>query len=113
MKDCIFCRIVAGEIPATMVYDDAEVVAFRDAHPQAPVHVLIVPRRHVASLDEAESSDRALLGGVLLAAKQIAAQEGIAGAYRVVLNCGAPAGQSVFHAHFHVLGGRAMGWPPG
>ena len=113
MKDCIFCRIVARTIPATIVHENDELVAFRDAHPQAPVHVLVVPRRHVASLDEASAGDRALLGGLLLAAKEIAAKEGIAGGYRVVHNCGASAGQSVFHAHFHVLGGRSLGWPPG
>ena len=113
MTDCIFCRIVARTIPSPLVYEDDEVVAFRDLHPQAPVHVLVVPRRHVASLDEATDADRALLGGLLLAIQRIAAKEGIAGGYRVVHNCGAAAGQSVFHAHFHVLGGRAMGWPPG
>ncbi len=113
MKDCIFCRIVARELPATIIHEDDEVVAFRDLNPQAPVHVLVVPRRHVASLDDAAPGDRAMLGGLLLAVKQIAANERIAGAYRVVHNCGAAAGQSVFHAHFHLLGGRAMGWPPG
>jgi histidine triad (HIT) family protein len=113
MKDCIFCRIVAREIPAAIVHENDEAVVFRDAHPQAPVHLLVVPRRHLASLDEASVGDRALLGGLLLAVKEVAAKEGIAGAYRVVHNCGASAGQSVFHAHFHVLGGRALGWPPG
>jgi len=113
MKDCIFCRIAAGEIPATVVFKDDEVVAFRDLSPQAPVHLLLVPRRHIASLDEAHAADASLLGRLLLAAKDLAAREGIAGGYRLVNNCGPSAGQSVFHVHLHLLGGRPMGWPPG
>jgi histidine triad (HIT) family protein len=112
-EDCLFCKIVAGKIPADRVYEDDQVVAFRDIGPQAPVHVLIVPRRHIASLDDAGDADAALLARILQSAKRIAAEEGIAGAYRVVNNCGATAGQSVFHIHFHLLGGREMGWPPG
>jgi histidine triad (HIT) family protein len=113
MSDCLFCKIVAGEIPADKIYEDGDLVAFRDIHPQAPTHVLIVPNRHIASLDEASDDDQALLGKVLLAARQLARELKIESGYRVVNNCGAPAGQSVFHIHFHLLGGRSMGWPPG
>ena len=113
MKDCIFCKIVAGEISSKIVHQDDEVVAFRDVNPQAPVHLLVVPRRHVASLNDARSDDSALLGKVLLVAKDLAVREGVGQGYRVVNNCGSSAGQSVFHLHFHLLGGRAMGWPPG
>lgn len=113
MSDCIFCKIVGGEIPSNKAWEDEELFAFHDIQPQAPVHVLVVPRRHIASLDEASAGDRELLGKILLACREIAAKLGIAGAYRVVNNCGAAAGQSVFHVHFHVLGGRGMSWPPG
>jgi histidine triad (HIT) family protein len=113
MSDCIFCKIVNGEIPSQIVHQDDEVVAFRDVSPQAPVHVLLVPRRHVASLDDAKDSDGALLGRLLVAARRVASQEGVSGGYRVVTNCGPSAGQSVFHLHIHLLGGRPMGWPPG
>jgi histidine triad (HIT) family protein len=111
--DCLFCKIAGGEIPADKVYEDDRVIAFRDISPQAPVHVLIVPRKHVAKLNDADEKDRELLGHILLKAKEIAAQEGVDAGYRVVNNCGASAGQSVFHIHFHVLGGRSLGWPPG
>ncbi len=110
MEDCIFCRIAAGALPTPLVYEDADAVAFRDIQPQAPVHLLVVPRRHVASLNEAD--DGALLGRLLLAARKAAALEGLA-QYRLVINCGEQAGQSVFHLHVHVLGGRVMSWPPG
>ncbi|WP_306519789.1 histidine triad nucleotide-binding protein [Gemmatimonas sp.] len=109
---CIFCRIVAGAIPATVVASNAHALAFRDLHPQAPVHVLVVPRRHVASL--ATADDAAELGELLALAAEVARQEGIADAgYRVVTNIGADGGQTVGHLHLHVLGGRAMDWPPG
>ena len=113
MSDCVFCKIASGEIPATIVHDDDDVVAFRDLNPQAPVHLLIIPRRHIASLNEATEDHRDLLGRLLLVAKELAAKEEIDGGYRLINNCGAPAGQSVFHIHVHLLGGRAMGWPPG
>jgi histidine triad (HIT) family protein len=113
MSDCIFCKIVAGEIPSKRVHEDDDVFAFHDLSPQAPVHVLIVPRKHIASLNEASEEDRALLGRILLSVRELAEQLGVSAGYRVVNNCGAPAGQSVFHIHFHLLGGRAMGWPPG
>jgi histidine triad (HIT) family protein len=109
---CIFCKIAAGEIPAAKVHEDDEIVAFRDLHPQAPVHVLLIPKRHVDSLGAAE--DALLLGRLLLAARSIAEREGIAAAgYRVVTNVGASGGQTVFHLHLHLLGGRPMTWPPG
>jgi len=113
MSDCIFCSIAAGKIPSETVYQDEHLVAFRDLSPQAPVHILIIPRVHLASLDEAGPQHGPVLGQVLLAAGEIARQEGIDAGYRVVNNCGASAGQTVFHVHFHLLGGRDMGWPPG
>jgi histidine triad (HIT) family protein len=114
MESCIFCRIVAGDAPATIVYEDDEIVGFRDLHPQAPTHVLVIPRRHVTSLHHAASSDEALLGKLMLAAAEVARRGGLADAgYRVVTNIGAGAGQSVFHLHLHVLGGRRFAWPPG
>ena len=114
MSGCLFCRIAAKEAPATIVHEDEEIVAFRDLHPQAPVHLLIIPRKHVASLAEAGGGDAALLGRILLVAKELAVSEGVdARGWRVVTNRGREAGQSVFHLHFHLLGGRGMGWPPG
>jgi len=113
MSDCLFCKIAAGEIPSKRCYEDEDLVAFHDISPQAPVHVLVVPRRHLASLDAAGVEDGALLGRILLAIRKLARELGIESGYRVVNNCGASAGQSVFHVHFHLLGGRPMGWPPG
>lgn len=113
MSGCIFCRIAAGEIPARVVYEDDRVVAFHDINPQAPTHVLLIPREHLASLAEAEEGHAGLLGHLLLAARTVAARLGLSEGYRVVNNCGARAGQSVFHLHFHLLGGRDFGWPPG
>lgn len=111
MPDCVFCRIVAGEIPATIVYRDEHAVAFSDLNPQAPLHALVVPRVHVARLSELE--DSALGGHLLQAARRVAAEAGYAGDFRLVVNDGARAGQSVWHLHLHVLGGRGFGWPPG
>ena len=109
---CLFCRIVRGEIPATLVTQDEHCIAFRDINPQAPTHVLVVPREHVASLDEA--TDPALVGRLALLAAEIARREGIAArGYRTVINTNADAGQTVFHLHLHLLGGRPLGWPPG
>jgi histidine triad (HIT) family protein len=109
---CLFCRIVSGEIPAKLVAQDATCIAFRDVNPQAPVHVLVVPRAHVQSLNEVASP--ALMADVLQMARAVAKQEGIAaGGYRVVFNTNADGGQSVRHLHAHVLGGRKLGWPPG
>jgi histidine triad (HIT) family protein len=111
-SSCLFCRIAAGEIPATIVAETAWAVAFRDIAPKAPVHVLVIPRRHVASLSE--ETDVAEVGELLMLAVDVARQEGIEeSGYRVVTNVGEDGGQSVGHLHFHVLGGRAMGWPPG
>ncbi|HSQ31900.1 MAG TPA: histidine triad nucleotide-binding protein [Gemmatimonadaceae bacterium] len=110
--DCLFCRIVRGEIPATVVHKDDHVVAFRDINPQAPVHVVIVPREHVASLNDA--TDAEMLGRLSLAASEIARREGVADSgYRTVVNTNRAAGQTVFHIHLHLLGGRSMAWPPG
>jgi len=111
--DCLFCRIVAGEIPAGKVFEDGRAVAFRDINPQAPTHVLVIPRKHVASLDEAAAGDEALLGHLFRVASRVAAEAGLTGGYRTVVNNGPDAGQTVFHVHVHVLGGRALTWPPG
>jgi histidine triad (HIT) family protein len=113
-SDCLFCKIAAGEIPAEVVKEGDDWVAFRDISPQAPTHILIIPREHIATLNDVSDDRAELLGRLLLAAKSIAEDEGIAeDGYRTVLNCNVGAGQSVFHIHAHVLGGRAMGWPPG
>ncbi len=112
--DCLFCRIIAGEIPSASVYDDAEVYAFRDINPGAPTHVLVVPKRHIRDIAAAEAEDGALLLALARAANEIARREGVAeSGYRLVWNVGPDAGQSVFHLHLHLLGGRAMAWPPG
>lgn len=112
MDNCLFCKIASGAIPANIVYQDEQTVAFRDINPQAPTHILVIPRQHIASVAEATANDQALLGAVLLAANAVAKQEKLS-SFRLVTNTGAEAGQSVFHLHVHVLGGRAMGWPPG
>ncbi len=114
MSDCLFCRIERGELPAEIIFQDEELLAFRDIQAQAPTHVLVIPRRHVATLDEFSADDAALIGRLHLAAAQIAREEGIVEAgYRTVINCNAGAGQTVFHVHLHLLGGRRMTWPPG
>ena len=113
MSECLFCRIVSGEIRASVVAENEWAVAFRDISPQAPTHVLVIPKKHIGSLAEAASEDAVLLGRLLLMAKAVAREAGLASGYRVVFNNGAAAGQSVFHIHAHVLGGRHMGWPPG
>jgi histidine triad (HIT) family protein len=110
MSDCIFCKIVAGEIPSTLVYEDEHVIAFEDINPLAPVHVLIVPRSHVATLNDTGDAPPGLADAVMRAAREIARQRGVAGpGYRLVANCNAEGGQEVFHLHFHLLGGRQMG----
>ena len=109
----IFKRILDGEIPADVVHEDDRCLAFRDVSPQAPVHVLVIPRREIPSLAAATDGDRDLLGHLLRVCDLVAQKEGVGDAYRVVVNSGADAGQSVFHLHFHVLGGRDMNWPPG
>ncbi|MGB6744038.1 MAG: histidine triad nucleotide-binding protein [Terracidiphilus sp.] len=110
---CIFCKIVAGQIPSTAVYQDDQVYAFADLNPKAPVHILVVPREHVGSLSETDESKRALLGHLLWAAAHIAREKGLNGGYRVVVNNGQDGGQTVDHLHLHLLGGRALAWPPG
>jgi histidine triad (HIT) family protein len=111
---CIFCKIVAKEIAGTIVLENEHAVAFRDLHPAAPTHVLVVPRKHVTSLIEAADEDVELLGQLMLLARDVAAKEGLVErGYRVAINNGAGVGQSVFHLHLHVLGGRSMSWPPG
>jgi histidine triad (HIT) family protein len=113
-EDCIFCKIVAGAIPATKIFEDERALAFRDLNPQAPTHALVIPRTHIASLSEASEADEALLGHLLRVAARVAREEGHAQeGYRTVINTGAHAGQTVFHIHVHVLGGRALTWPPG
>jgi histidine triad (HIT) family protein len=112
MADCVFCGIVAGKIPARRVLENDDVVAFHDLHPAAPVHVLVIPRRHIATLDDADASDAELLGRMLRAASEVASASGLAAGYRVVMNVHSGAGQSVFHIHLHVLGGRELAWPP-
>ena len=113
-EDCLFCKISAGEIPADIVYENENVVAFRDINPQAPTHVLIIPREHIATINELSADDSGVVGKLFLAAAAIARNEGIADdGYRVTMNCNAAAGQTVFHLHLHLLGGRQMTWPPG
>ena len=113
-QTCIFCKIAAGEIPAAKVYEDERAVAFRDINPQALTHALVIPRAHIASLNEAVESDAALLGHLLVVAARVAREAGHAeGGFRTVINTGAGAGQTVFHVHVHVLGGRSLTWPPG
>jgi len=112
--DCLFCAIAAGRIPATTLHEDEETLAFRDIAPQAPVHVLVIPRKHVGSLDAAGDGDVELLGRLLLCARDVARSEGIAETgYRTVVNTGDEGGQTVGHVHVHVLGGRPLKWPPG
>jgi histidine triad (HIT) family protein len=113
VMSCLFCKIVEGAIPSTPVYQDESCYAFADRHPQAPVHVLIVPRQHISSIVAADKSHRALLGHLLWAAAEIARNRGLANGYRVVVNSGSDGGQTVDHLHLHLLGGRQMTWPPG
>jgi histidine triad (HIT) family protein len=114
MADCLFCKVVAGQVPATLVFQNDHVVAFKDITPRAPTHVLIVPRRHIATLNELSPEDDALVGEMVRAAAAIAKEQGLSErGYRTVFNCNAEAGQTVFHIHLHLLGGRPMTWPPG
>ncbi len=112
-EDCLFCKILAGEIPSDRVYEDDDVVAFRDINPCAPTHVLVIPRKHIATALAAEPGDAALLGKLMLAANEVARREGIEDGVRYVMNVNAGAGQDVFHIHLHVVGGRGLSWPPG
>ena len=114
MSDCLFCKIVAGEIPGHLVYEDKDLVAFKDINPQAPLHVLIVPKKHIASLNDLTPGDDALVGSMFRRAAAIAKEHGYdERGYRTVFNTNAEAGQSVFHIHLHVLAGRGLSWPPG
>ncbi|GCF08548.1 histidine triad nucleotide-binding protein [Dictyobacter arantiisoli] len=112
-NNCIFCKIADGRIPSTIVYQDNEVVAFKDTNPQAPVHVLLIPRRHIASIAELTPEDEPVMSAIFAAAQNVARQAGVEQGYRFLTNVGRQAGQSVFHLHFHLLGGRDMTWPPG
>lgn len=112
-KKTVFMKIIDREIPAQIVYEDDLCLAFRDIHPQAPCHVLVIPKQEIPSLDQINAQDQMLLGHLLLVIQRLAGELGLTGGYRVVLNCGPMAGQSVDHLHFHLLGGRPMGWPPG
>ena len=113
-EDTLFSRIVQGELPADIVFQDDRVTAFRDINPQAPTHILIIPRIHQASLLDVEAKDHTLMGSVISVANQLAKERGLdTSGYRLVVNCGSGAGQSVYHIHFHLLGGRALNWPPG
>ena len=111
--DCLFCRIVAGEIPARTLYEDDQVLAFHDIGPQAPVHFLVIPKRHIPRLDQLTEDDRSLAGHILYTAQRLAMQEGCAEGFRVVMNCNDLGGQTVHHIHMHVLGQRQLHWPPG
>ena len=114
MAECLFCRIVKGELPAQIVHETDSVIAFRDLHPQAPTHVLVIPRRHIATLNDLSADDAALMGEMMLAAQAVARQEGIAErGYRTVMNCNSDGGQTVFHIHLHLLGGPRRRRPPG
>jgi histidine triad (HIT) family protein len=114
MSDCLFCKMVSGEIQPDVVLENDDVLAFRDLSPQAPTHVLVIPKKHISTINEIDAPDSELIGKMYLAAKEIAASEGLSETgYRTLINCNADGGQTVFHIHLHLLGGRAMGWPPG
>ena len=110
MEDCLFCKIVKGEVPSTKVYEDEEILAFKDINPVAPVHILVIPKKHIASLNEVETQDQMLIGKIFTTIKKIAKEQGIAeNGYRVIANCGEDGGQEVKHLHFHILGGKKLG----
>jgi len=114
MTDCIFCKIVSGDIPGDIVYQNDDVLAFRDLSPQAPVHFLVIPKKHISTINDIQQEDEALVGQLFLAAKTVAKQEGIdESGYRCVMNCNDDGGQTVHHIHLHVMGKRHMSWPPG
>jgi histidine triad (HIT) family protein len=114
MPDCLFCRLAAGEIPASILFEDDRLLAFKDITPQAPTHILVIPRRHISTLNDLGPGDDGLVGEMTRRAAAIAREQGLADrGYRVLFNCNADAGQTVFHIHMHLLGGRRLGWPPG
>lgn len=112
-RECLFCRIARREVHADVLFEDDRVLAFRDINPQAPVHVLVIPKRHIGSLADLTASDEDLMGHTFVVASSLASELGVIDGFRVVGNCGEKAGQSVFHIHIHLLGGRRFGWPPG
>jgi len=113
-ENCLFCKIVAGDIPAEIIYESESAIGFRDVNPKAPTHVLIIPREHIATINDLDAGHEGIAGNLFMAAKAIAADEGLADdGYRVVMNCNEAAGQTVFHIHLHLLGGRSLTWPPG
>ena len=113
MSDCLFCKIIDKKIPATFEYEGDSLVAIQDVHPKAPVHVLIIPKKHIVGVNEADQTDAELLGEMILCAKKLAKQKKVDHGFRLIFNNGSEAGQSVFHIHLHLLGGRPMSWPPG
>lgn len=114
MSDCLFCKIASQKIPASIVYEDASILAFRDISPQAPTHILIIPKQHITTLNDLGTEDVPLLGHMVLTAQKLAQMEGIAeSGFRLTMNCNRDGGQTVYHIHLHLLGGRAMHWPPG
>ncbi|MDF1766212.1 MAG: histidine triad nucleotide-binding protein [Gammaproteobacteria bacterium] len=113
-NDCLFCKIISGDIPSTEVYSDDDIYAFRDINPAAPTHILVIPKKHLTDVKSAQAEDEALIGRLLLRANDIAQAEGLAeDGFRYIINTGKHGGQTVFHLHLHILGGRALGWPPG
>jgi len=114
MNNCLFCKIIEGEIPSDKVYENEHIFAFRDIDPKAPTHVLIIPKEHIATTNDLVESHKTIIGEIMLTAKQLAEEEGVAeSGYRTVFNCNNDGGQAVYHIHLHLLGGRQMGWPPG
>ncbi|MCW8831583.1 MAG: histidine triad nucleotide-binding protein [Gammaproteobacteria bacterium] len=114
MSDCLFCKILDGEIPCDRVYENEHVIAFRDVNPQAPTHVLVIPHQHISTVNDLTEENKNIVGEMMLAAQAVAKQEGIEETgYRLIMNCNEGAGQTVFHIHLHILGGRIMRWPPG
>jgi len=113
MSECLFCKIIAGDIPADTIYEDDDVLAFRDISPQAPCHFLVIPKKHISDLDSLEAGDDTLVGKMIRVAAELADKEGLKRGYRTVFNNGPDGCQTVFHIHLHVLGGRQMNWPPG
>ena len=114
MTDCLFCKIAAKQIPAKIVFEDEQVIAFRDVNPQAPVHLLIIPKQHISTVNDVQQEHKSLIGHMVLSAQKLAQAEGIAeSGYRLVMNCNDDGGQTVFHIHLHLQGGRSLHWPPG
>ncbi len=113
MTDCIFCKIVKGEIPSTLIYEDEMVIAFEDINPQAPVHFIIIPKEHIKSVEEIDESKKELMGHIIYIASKLAKEKGLDNGFRIVNNCGEDGGQTVGHIHFHILGKRKLLWPPG